>query len=179
MGCFQLYPKMIILYLKFELMLICFFRFQREVNFLCRMNHPNIVAIIGITELPDRVGIVMEYINGGNLGDVIEKNGPEMTCIARLKIAIQITSGLSYMHGYEKDQSICHGDLKPNNILLTTRFDVKLVDFGSAALYLAAGVTSDTIKDYVKSRQHTLIYTDPAFLENPGRDKTPAMDMYR
>jgi len=109
-------------------------RFEREAQAVTRINHYNVVTFhdFGVTErnLPY---IVMEFIEGEELGQKIEREGPLPVDVV-VTILLQLLSGLQEAHA----KGIIHRDLKPNNILLQSRSDradwVKLVDFGLAHL---------------------------------------------
>jgi len=121
----------------------------------------------------------MEYIDRGNLHDVLAADAEtNIRLNTKLRIARGVASGLSYIHNFKDNVTFCHGDLKPENVLLTRNFEVKLADFGAASLLLATGSLSTTL-DFVSTNQQTLIYVAPEFLENPSLEKSPSMDMYR
>lgn len=73
--------------------------------------------------------LVLEYVEGGELFDYVSTHGP-LPEEEAVRIFRQIIAGLSYCHRY----NICHRDLKPENILLDSRHNVKIADFGMAAL---------------------------------------------
>ena len=177
---------MIWLWLKYSVVLVAelviiysFCSVLREANVLCRLHHPNIVKVFGRTVWPNAVGIVMEYIDGGNLEDLlVEGDHSKPSWICLFHIAKGIVHALSYIHSYKKCKSLCHGDLKPQNVLLTKQFQVKLSDFGSVTLLHATGASATTL-DTAPSNQHTLQYAAPEFLKDTNQDRKPAMDMYR
>jgi len=96
----------------------------------------------------------------------------------RVHIAYQIASALSYIHNYKLKKVVCHGDVKPENVLLTTNLQVKLADFGSSHLLKFTGASS-TVTQGTISPQYTLIYAAPELLENHSQAPNPLMDMYR
>lgn len=73
--------------------------------------------------------LVLEYVEGGELFDYVSSEGP-LHELEAVRLFRQIIAGLSYCHQY----NICHRDLKPENILLDGRRNIKLADFGMAAL---------------------------------------------
>lgn len=104
-------------------------RFRREGQALARLSHPNIVQVHDFFEENGKYYLVMEYVYGESLDQVIKKN--EINSIDKLKdYAIQICKGLEYAHS----KSIIHRDLKPHNILVSTDGVVKIADFGLARL---------------------------------------------
>jgi len=152
-------------------------RVQREANFLCRFRHPNIVKILGISLWLNMVGIVMEYIDGGSLDELLMGEN-KLAWVVRLRIARGVASALSFIHNYKVKKSVCHGDVKCENILLTSSLQPKLADFGSASLRIATGASATTL-DVAPTKQHTPFYTAPEYLANPSLEREPSMDVYR
>ncbi len=103
-------------------------RFEREARALASLNHPNIGAIFGIEEVGGVAFIVMELIQGRTLRDRIE--GRPLPPDAMLDLAIQIADALDAAHA----RGVVHRDIKPPNILVTDRGQVKMLDFGLAKL---------------------------------------------
>ena len=107
-------------------------RFQREVGTLATLEHPNTVQVFDFGTTEDGVlYIVMEFVLGRSIADVLEKEGP-MPAARVEKILEQIVGSLAEAHG----KGIIHRDLKPDNIILTDRAGqkdfVKVLDFGIA-----------------------------------------------
>ncbi|MGA1391475.1 MAG: Stk1 family PASTA domain-containing Ser/Thr kinase [Candidatus Nanopelagicales bacterium] len=110
-------------------------RFRREAQAAAALNHPTIVAVYDTGE--EIVGdknsatnvpyIVMEYVNGTTLRDIV-KSGRKLQTERALKITIGILDALSYSHAH----GIIHRDIKPANIMITKNGDVKVMDFGIA-----------------------------------------------
>jgi serine/threonine protein kinase/tetratricopeptide (TPR) repeat protein len=101
-------------------------RFLREARAASVFNHPNIATIYEIGETGEHTYIVMEYVDGRSLRDLI-KTG-EVKPEKVIEITLQICDALGEAHS----RGIIHRDIKPENILLTDRGRVKLVDFGLA-----------------------------------------------
>lgn len=104
--------------------------FEREVNIMQALSHPNIVRCYDVFDTRLRTRIVMEYVAGGTLGDVIANhNGPLPEHVAK-HVMRGILSGVEYLH----TNGIIHRDLKPDNCLLSSSVPpyglVKLSDFG-------------------------------------------------
>ena len=95
----------------------------------------------------------------------------------RLKFCNEIVDALTFLHGDNREKSFIHGDIKPQNILLTNDLTVKLADLESTnikkQLKLMPKATHSSI-----NQKYTSLYTAPEFLENPSR-KTCSMDIYR
>src|SRR5574344_1017053 len=102
-------------------------RFQREALSASSLNHPNIVEMYDVGEDDGNFYIVMEYIEGKHLKQLLKKRG-RLTVPEVVDIALQITSGLSVAH----DSYIIHRDIKPQNILILDNGLCKITDFGIA-----------------------------------------------
>ena len=105
------------------------FGIEREVVIMKLIEHPNIINLYDIWENRGELYLVLEYVSGGELFDYVSGNGalPEEEAVRLFR---QIIAGLSYCHRF----NICHRDLKPENILLDRNRNIKLADFGMAAL---------------------------------------------
>lgn len=119
-------------------------RFQREMEILKRLNHPNIVKYHGGGADGDRRYYVMEYIDGGSLLDVLNKRD-RLTWDKAIQVGRQVSSALEHAH----NAGIIHRDLKPANLFLTRKGRLKLGDFGiardtEATALTAAGKTVGT-----------------------------------
>lgn len=110
-------------------------RFKREAMAVATLNHPNIATIHGLEEVDDRMFIVMEFIEGRELRDILS-NAEEMRRVpvlpieAILRLAIQIVKGLQAAH----EEGIVHRDIKPENVMINTKDQVKITDFGLAKI---------------------------------------------
>jgi serine/threonine-protein kinase len=102
-------------------------RFKQEFEVTSRLSHRNIVGVRDFFAAQDTFHIVMEYIDGPDLRDVVRYAG--LFDAGRLAlVGAQIASGLAAAHA----EGILHRDLKPENILVTRRGQVKITDFGVA-----------------------------------------------
>jgi serine/threonine protein kinase len=105
-------------------------RFKREAGVCARLHHPNIVAGLdsGYDERSDRHFIVLELVDGDDVGTLADRHG-QLGVAEILGMVAQICDALSYAHG----QGIVHGDVSPGNIVIS-RSDrtAKLTDFGLA-----------------------------------------------
>ncbi len=101
-------------------------RFEREAQSASALNHPNIVTIYDLLSEPDSDFIVMEYVEGKPLSQVIPAQG--------LPFGQVVTYGLQIMDavGSAHAAGIIHRDLKPENILISRHDQIKIVDFGLA-----------------------------------------------
>ena len=110
-------------------------RFRREAQSAASLSHPNVVSIYDVGQEEDTHFIVMEYIEGHNLNEIIQERAPLQTEEA-VRISIQICDALEHAH----QNRIIHRDIKPHNILIGKNGRVKVTDFG-----IARAVTSSTI----------------------------------
>jgi hypothetical protein len=110
-------------------------RFRREARSAASLSHPNIVSIYDQGRSEDGAYyIAMEYVPGGTLKERIRHEGA-LTPEAAADVALQITNALSEAH----ERGVIHRDIKPQNVLVTEKGDVKVTDFGIAR---ATGSTS-------------------------------------
>lgn len=108
-------------------------QFAREANILAGLRHPNLPKVTDYFVLPSQGQyLVMEYIEGEDLIEKLEKNGGPLPESEVLAIADQMLSALAYLH--TQDPPIIHRDIKPQNIRITTTGQAILVDFGIAKL---------------------------------------------
>jgi serine/threonine protein kinase len=101
-------------------------RFERESRVAASLQHENIVHIYDYWKKPN-FAIVMEYVDGTDLAEIIEKTGPLPVDVG-VMIAIQVCSALDYAHM----RGLVHRDIKPSNIMIKRNGEVKLMDFGIA-----------------------------------------------
>ncbi|KAI3851811.1 hypothetical protein MKX03_034166 [Papaver bracteatum] len=102
----------------------------QEIEILRKINHPNIIRLFDIIEVPGRINLVLEYCRGGDLSRYIQRHEriPEDTAKHFMK---QLAAGLQIL----RQNNLIHRDLKPQNLLLTTNDNqavLKIADFGFA-----------------------------------------------
>lgn len=112
-------------------------RFKREANSVASLSHPNIMNVYDVGSENNINFIVMEYINGKTLKQVIKEN-VRLSSLKTLDIAFQIAKALECAH----KNDIIHRDIKPDNILITEDNVIKVADFGIAKI-----VNSTTISN--------------------------------
>lgn len=103
-------------------------RFERESNALAALNHPNIVTIHAVEQLNGRLFLVMEWIEGAPLSDLLLRQGlPLERC---LEYMLPVTLAVAAAHR----AGIVHRDLKPSNVMVRADGVIKVVDFGLAKM---------------------------------------------
>jgi len=102
-------------------------RFEREAHFMASLQHENILHVIDFIKDGRSMFIIMEYVDGIDLYDILERSPRLPPDIAAI-ITLQLARGLDYAHF----RGIIHRDIKPANIMVSMQGDVKLMDFGIA-----------------------------------------------
>jgi hypothetical protein len=105
-------------------------RFLREMEALGALAHPNIVSATDAGEAGGRHFLVMEYVDGLDLGAVVRRHGP-LTAADAAEAIRQAAAGLQYVHEHGR----VHRDLKPSNLMLAADGTVKVLDLGLALLH--------------------------------------------
>ena len=103
-------------------------RFLREAQLASRLDHPNICTIYSIEEADGHHFIVMQYVDGRTLKQVINRRPLDFDSF--FSIGLQVADAIAYAHG----KGIMHRDIKSSNIMITDRGQVKILDFGLAKL---------------------------------------------
>ncbi|HEY73023.1 MAG: hypothetical protein B6I35_00675 [Anaerolineaceae bacterium 4572_32.2] len=144
-------------------------QFQREVQMLVSLNHPNLPEVVNAFESGGRHYLVMEYVEGQTLQELLEatpdRRLPEEQALGW---CAQICDVLNYLHSH--DPPVIFRDLKPANVMITPQGQVKLIDFGVARLFDPAKGT-DTLK------MGTIGYAPPEQYSGQGQT-TPRSDVY-
>ena len=116
-------------------------RFQREAQAASLMSHHNIVNLLDVGVEGEFRYLVLEYVSGSTLKDIIQKRGCINTTTA-IQIAIRILSALQHAH----DNGIIHRDIKPQNVLVNSDGHIKVADFGIARMANAFTISKgDTV----------------------------------
>ena len=140
-------------------------RFRREAQSASLLNHPNIVQIYDVGEDDGNFYIVMEYIPGQTLKQIIKKR-KRLSIPETIDIMCQLTDGLSSAH----DSYIIHRDIKPQNIMILDDGMVKITDFGIAMAVNASDLTQ------TNSVMGSVHYLPPE--QASGRGSTIKSDIY-
>src|SRR5436190_21071824 len=141
-------------------------RFRREARTVAQMSHPNIVTVIDRGEDDGQQYIVFEYVDGENLKQMVERNGP-LPARRAVELGLEMAEALAFAH----EHGLVHRDVKPQNVLLTPDGEAKMTDFGIArSLDVEHGVTqTGTVLG-------TSNYLSPE--QASGQPVTPATDVY-
>ena len=140
-------------------------RFQREAKSVSDLSHPNIVEVFDVGEEDGQHYIVMEYIDGKTLKQLIQKRGA-LTVPEVIDIMSQLTDGLTQAH----DAYIIHRDIKPQNIMILDNGIIKITDFGIA---MSMNATQLTQTNSVMGSVH---YLPPE--QASGKGATMKSDIY-
>lgn len=109
--------------------------FQREANILVTLSHPAIPKIYDSFEQNDRVYLVMEYINGSDLEEILTKT-KSLPMKKILEWSIDLCDVLHYLHSHQPE-TIIFRDMKPANIMIDALGKVRLIDFGIAKVFVS------------------------------------------
>jgi serine/threonine protein kinase len=136
--------------------------FVNEASISARMRHPNIVRTYGLLNYQGYYYIVMEYLAGIDLDELLSNHASESTTLTIPQaafIAHEITEGLAYAHQGGAGSPIVHRDISPGNILIGGRGEVKIADFGIAKVLQAV---SQTLPGVIKG---TYEYMAPEYVK--------------
>lgn len=140
-------------------------RFQREALSASSLSHPNIVEMYDVGEDNGLYYIIMEYVEGKTLKQLLKRRG-SLTLSEAIDIMLQITDGMQHAH----DAYIIHRDLKPQNIMIQDDGQIKITDFGIA---MALNSTQLTQTNSVMGSVH---YLPPE--QASGKGSTTKSDIY-
>jgi len=140
-------------------------RFQREALSVSNLSHPNVVEVYDVGEEDGSHYIVMEYIEGKTLKQLLKKRG-SLTLTEVIDIMTQLTDGIAHAH----ESYIIHRDIKPQNIMIEDDGRIKITDFGIA---MALNATQLTQTNSVMGSVH---YLPPE--QASGKSATVKSDIY-
>ncbi|MDQ7053635.1 MAG: serine/threonine-protein kinase, partial [candidate division KSB1 bacterium] len=148
---------------------------MQEARIASAINHPNICTIYDVGKVRGWNYIVMEYVDGETLQQILRRRG-RFTELETVEIGIQVCNALAAAH----QKGIIHRDIKPENIMITANHQVKIMDFGLAKL-LEEPVASTMGTSQPKTSHHieqastsgiegTVLYMAPEQIEQRGID---------
>jgi serine/threonine-protein kinase len=114
-------------------------RFQREMKAVGRLNHPNIVRATDAGELAGVHYLVMDYVDGINLAELVRQHRP-LSVANACELIRQASIGLEHAH----EHGLIHRDIKPSNLMLDSEGQVRILDLGLARLH-AGGIPADEL----------------------------------
>ncbi|HXB58839.1 MAG TPA: serine/threonine-protein kinase, partial [Candidatus Acidoferrales bacterium] len=132
-------------------------RFEREARALAKLHHPNIVAVYDFGEVAGNFYLLMEFVDGLTLRQVLQAG--KLSAPEALAIVPKICEALQYAH----EQGIVHRDIKPENILMDKEGRIKIADFGIAKI-LGDGDSANLTAEQVIGTPH---YMSPEQIEHP------------
>lgn len=141
-------------------------RFRNEGKNHAKLSHPNIVMVYGFLEYRDLMGLIIEYVEGITIENLILKY-KRLNLIYSLKIIRQILIALEYAHS----KGLIHRDIKPSNIIIDKNGVAKLMDFG-----ISKSLDSKTDLTTQGRNIGTILYMSPEQINN--QQTTPKTDLY-
>jgi beta-lactam-binding protein with PASTA domain/tRNA A-37 threonylcarbamoyl transferase component Bud32 len=141
-------------------------RFRREAQAAANLSHPNIVSIYDWGEEEGTYFIVMEYVEGRTLGQMIRREGPLMA-VRAAEVGADVAAALAFAHR----SGVVHRDVKPGNVLISPNGQVKVTDFG-----IARAANSDQDLTQTGAVMGTATYFSPE--QAQGHRVDPRSDLY-
>ena len=136
--------------------------FRREIEIMYRVHHPNVVKLFGHFEDNKYCYFIMEYIPGGNIYNLVPKNGIKTVSTKTIvSIVKDVISAVYFLH--HMNPPIIHRDIKPENVVLDQNMQAKLTDFGWSN-YMQGDMKRTTVCG-------TPVYLAPEIINNTGHDE--------
>jgi serine/threonine protein kinase len=117
--------------------------FRNEAGLLVELSHPNLPMVSDFFEDGGKVYLVMEFIEGKTLETIKQESGGKLDTTLVMGWALQLCEVLHYLH--TRPQPIIFRDMKPSNVMVTADGRIKLIDFGIARIFKAAGTKDTTL----------------------------------
>src|SRR5437899_10785966 len=143
-------------------------RFRREAQSAANLNHPNIVAVYDWGQEQGTYFIVMEYVEGRSLADILRTEGP-----LHPQRAAEVASDIAAALGFAHRNGVIHRDIKPGNVLVSPNGQVKVADFGIARAF---GAGAEENLTQAGSVMGTATYFSPEQAQGLALD--PRSDLY-
>lgn len=142
-------------------------RFRQEAQAIASLNYPNIIRVFDFFANENTFYMVMEYVNGSNLRQLISEHSKGMPLPLLLQLFIPLAEAVAYAH----EHGIVHRDIKPDNVLIADRTRPILTDFGIARVASMARITAEEGHNF-----GTPTYMAPELIL--GNEAQPASDIY-
>ena len=126
-------------------------RFQQEVRAAAKLSHPNIVTAYDADEVRGVHFLVMEYVNGCSLAELLASR-KKLDVKEAIQFVLQTARGLEYSHG----EGVVHRDIKPGNLLLDKRGTVKILDMGLASIKEVGDAPTQRAAEFVTQENQLL-----------------------
>ncbi len=139
----------------------------REARLIARLQHPNIVGVHDVGDAAGRPYLVMEYVHGVSLRELLDQRGGSLDEAEAVRYGAQVAEALAYAH----EQGIYHSDIKPENILVNEEGVAKAVDFG-----IAQTVNRTLAPEEARGILGTIAYLAPEVIQGDAPDA--ASDVY-
>ncbi|RDX81463.1 U-box domain-containing protein 33, partial [Mucuna pruriens] len=135
--------------------------FRQEVQVLGSLQHPHLITLLGVC--PEAWSIVYEYVPNGTLQDYLfrKSNNSPLTWNTRARMIAEIASALCFLHSF-KPETIIHGDLKPETVLLDSSLGCKMCGFGFSRLVSEESLLRPSFRLSTEPKG-AFTYTDPEF----------------
>ena len=140
-------------------------QFRREARSVAQLNHPNIVQIYQMLDIDSCIYLILEYVPGSSLADVLKESGP-LGVETSLSICVQVARALEAAHA----RGISHRDLKPGNIRIRGDGGAKVLDFGLAQGGPAPGLSAGEHVARARGHGGTPGYMAPEQIEQGAVD---------
>ena len=146
---------------------------DREMKIGVNLEHPNIARLLGYGTWGERPYLVTEYLAGGTLQSLVEREGP-LAWQRALEITAQVCSAISYAHSHQMLGTVVHRDLTPDNILFDSSGQAKVIDYGIASAKFLPSKYGRSFAAMGKNRYMSL---EQMTITEAGA-ATPAMDIF-
>lgn len=145
-------------------------RFIAEARSMFRMSHPHIVKVTDLIDQDGMVAFVMEHVDGVTLKEYMDVNGPFGKELLS-KVFLQMLDAIGYVH----EQGVIHRDVKPSNFMITSKGQIKLMDFGIAKIMDATA--SEYTSTGTSQQMGTPMYMSPEQVKST-KAVTSSTDIY-